>query len=88
MSRETLYCLDSPRKISDSLSVSDNLYKIIVETGGGVFVEVCHTEGLALWRSSAFGTLLCCPIDLLCAERVRKETLDSDSLTAVTQVKL
>jgi len=87
MSRETLYCLDSPRN-SDSLSVSDNLCKVIVETGGGVFLEVSHREGLVLWRSPQSGLILYCPIDLLSAERVRKTTLDSDSLAAVTQVKL
>jgi len=86
MSRETLYCLDSPRN-SDSLSVSDNLCKVIVETGGGVFLEVAHTQGLVLWRSPQSGLILCCPIGLLSAERVRKTTLDSDSMTAVTQVQ-
>ena len=86
MSQETLYCLDTPRN-SDSLSVSDNLCKIIVETGGGVFLEVAHIEGLVLWRSPSSGLTLYCPIDLLSAERVRKTTLDSDSMTAVTQVQ-
>jgi hypothetical protein len=85
MSVGTLHCLDSSRNTSDSLSVSDNLCKIIVEIGSGVFAGVCRSEGLVLWRSFASGTLLYCPLDLLSAERVRKVTLESDSLTAVTQ---
>ena len=88
MSEGTLHCLGSSRNISAPLSVSDNLCKIIVEIGGGVFAGVCHAERLAMWRSSAFGTLLCCPVDLLSAERVRKITFDSDSQLAVTDVQL
>jgi hypothetical protein len=83
MSTGTVSYLNSPR---NSLSVVDSLYKIMVETGGGLFAGVCHSAGLVTWRSPASGTLLYCPIDLLSAERVRKTTLDSDSLTAVTQV--
>jgi hypothetical protein len=87
MSTGTLYCLDSSRNTADSLSVSDTLCKIICELGGGIFVKVCRNEGLVLWRSPASGLILYCPIDSLSAERVRKTTLDSDSLTAVTQVE-
>lgn len=88
MSTGTLPCLDSSRKIADSLSVSENLYKIICEIGGGIFVRVCRSEGLVLWRSPTTGLILCCPIEGLSAETVRKKTLDSDSQFAVMQVEL
>ncbi len=88
MSTGTLPCLDSSRKIPDSLSVSENLYKIICDIGGGVFVRVCRSEGLVLWRSPTTGLTLYCPIEGLSAETVRKQTHDSDSQFAVTQVEL
>ena len=87
MSTGTLSYLDSSRN-SDSLSISDSLLKLMVEIGGGIFVRVCPSEGLVLWKSPAYGTLLYCRKDLLSAERVRKITSDSDSLTALTQVAL
>ena len=87
MSVGTLYCLDSSRNTSDSLSVSDSLYKIIVETGGGIFVKVCRAEKLVLWRS-ATGALLYCSIDRISVDVVRTKLLDSDSQFAVTQVQL
>ena len=85
MSTGTLYCPECSRNTADS--VSDNLCKIICELGGGLFVRVCHAERLVLWRSPATGATLYCPIDLLSAERVRKTTLESDSMTAITQVE-
>ena len=88
MSQETLYCLDSSRNTSESLSVSDSLYKIIVETGGGIFVKVCHSEELVLWRSPATGVTLCGPLSQLSADVVRKRTHDSDSYFAATQETL
>ena len=87
MSTDTLYQLDSSRN-SDSLSISDSLYKIMVETGGGIFAGVCRAERLVLWRSPATGLLLYCLTDVVSADKVRTITLDSDSLTAVTQVEL
>jgi hypothetical protein len=86
MSVETLPCLSSPCKIPDSLTVTDNLCKFIVELGGGIFAGVCRAETLVCWHS-ATGALLYCSIDRLSADAVRKITLDSDSLTVVTQVE-
>jgi hypothetical protein len=89
MSTETLYCLGSPRNISAPPSVSDNLCKIIVEIGGGMFAGVCRTEKLVLWRSAASGTLLYCSIiDQLSADVVRSTIHDSDSQFAVSPVQL
>jgi hypothetical protein len=88
MSTGTLYCLGSPRNISAPLSASDNLCKIIVEIGGGVFAGVCHSEGLVMWRSPATGLTLFCPIDQLSADAVRSKINDSDSQFAVLQVQL
>ena len=85
MSTGTLSYLDSSRN-SDSLSISDSLLKIMVETGGGIFAGICHSEGLVMWRSPAFGTLLYCRKELLSADKVRRITLDSDSLKTVTEV--
>jgi hypothetical protein len=79
--------LSSSRNIPGSLSVFDTLCKVMVETGGGVFVGVCRAERLVLWRSFATGQTLYCPIDGLSADVVRKQILESDSQFAITQVE-
>ena len=88
MSTGNVSHLSSPRNIPPSLSVFDTLCKVIVETGGGMFVGVCRAERLVQWRSSATGQTLYSPIDGLSAEAVRKQIHESDSQFAVTQVEL
>ena len=88
MSTGNVSHLSSPRNVPDSLSVFDNLCKVMVETGGGIFVGVCRAERLVLWRSSTTGQKLYLPIDGLSAEAVRKQIHESDSQFAVTQVEL
>lgn len=88
MSTGNVQHLGLPRNVPGSLSVFDNLCKVMVETGGGIFAGVCHAQGLVLWRSPATGQTLYCPIDGLSADVVRKHILESDSQFAVTQVEL
>jgi hypothetical protein len=80
--------LSSSRNVPASLSVFDTLCKVIVETGGGMFVGVCRSARLVLWRSPATCQTLYCSIDGLSADVVRKQILESDSQFAVTQVEL
>ena len=83
MSTRTLSCLVSTRKIADSLSVSDNLCKIVCEIGGGIFAGVCppipgRSQALVLFNSPQTGATLGCFLPELSAEVVRLRISQSD----------